>query len=659
MSFRKSRVSLFSYVLLTLCLTLSLCAAVVMVACGGGYSDKEYSVKYPTYSKVGYYAEVLGTTARQHPEISNEGLERYPVYGTSLPNITDEEKTALINENAYLNSSATTYDGMDADGNLYLNGQSVGRKLYKHTASFGMYEGDVSDDEPALVKKITLQSRSSGNHITGLYAPAGEVITVEMSEEDLAATGGLIVYIGQALPNGKANDIWDGRNDFCRMPVILNTMTVSKTVGYVGSYLGGPIYVRPVNAGAEFSVTISGGVAYSHFILGYTSEEEFEANSRSTAPYFDLEVWERCVRHSGPAARAAQFGYEELYNAARLWEKIASVSTQVPSGSLTTIGIDFLYDPFVAAGAMVAFVGQSAVNCPLSTMTSALNYENFVTSGSWGVIHEYNHHFQKYGLEAGTPSYPSSEVTNNALSLVSYSLFTKISSGRSLENANEGLTDWNRYTNPSWTLKQTLSSAEAGNANMQLDAYANILYAFGQDAYLQAAKISGVGVDNYFSALCETTHYDMSYYFTEVLHLEVSESALAEAAQKNYPTYVPVATIYQTGAGYYYDGELIYSQTVQPYVIDFDEDFTLDLAENIVLPAGFSYKINKITSPENGSLKKSAENVYTYTPDASQTTSGKIYVTLSVTKDDGAFTVRDVALVLEFARNEKAARNQL
>ena len=57
------------------------------------------------------------------------------------------------------------------------------------------------------------------------------------------------------------------------------------------------IYVR--NEGATFTTTISGGVAYSHFILGYTTPEEFEANKDSSAPYFDLEVWDNGVLHSG------------------------------------------------------------------------------------------------------------------------------------------------------------------------------------------------------------------------------------------------------------------------------------------------------------------------------------------------------------------------
>lgn len=48
-----------------------------------------------------------------------------------------------------------------------------------------MYEGDVKNDEPAIIKRLTIRPRNSGNHITGLYAPAGEVVKIELSKEDL------------------------------------------------------------------------------------------------------------------------------------------------------------------------------------------------------------------------------------------------------------------------------------------------------------------------------------------------------------------------------------------------------------------------------------------------------------------------------------------
>lgn len=614
------------------------------------YPDTLFSSGMENTSKVGFSAEYLGTVERHIPEVSDEGLPQYPLYGQPF-SASESEKQAIIDENNELTASDSTYDGMDEEGNLYLGGVPTGKKLYKHTAAAGMYEGELSDDEPAVVKRMTIRSRSGGNHITGLYAPAGEVVKVEIGASDLEKTGGLKIYIGQALANGGANNIWASR-DFNRMPVILNTMTVKTTTAYVGSFFGGPVYVQPVNASAKptFTVTVSGAVPYSHFILGYTTEEEFEQNKDSTAPYFDLEVWDDGVRHSGPKSRAENFDFAELTAAAVLWDKIARVSNAVPAGSGGETGIIFLYDPFIAAGSMVAFVGRHSVNCPPQCLTAALDAESAVDNASdnfWGCIHEFNHHFQRFGFA------PGDEVTNNAVSLVEYSLFTRISSNRSLGNANEGsyAVGWNRYTNPSWSLRQTIADR---SANSNLDSYANLLHAFGQDVFIRATQAgngSG-GADAWYRAVSDVTHNDMTYYFTDLLHQTVSADVLSEYALKGYPVFVPVASVYQTGRSYTVDGEKYYSRTAQPYGIETGKDFTLDLKNNVVLPDGFTYTVKNITAPEYGTLREQSDGVYVYSPDPAHRGSGKMVATLAIEKSDGAFDVQDVELVIELQQKQ-------
>ena len=599
--------------------------------------------------KAGYYAEYLGYTDRILPEVSDGGLGRYPSYGVPLSGADEAERQAIIDENRTLISAADsefgagTYDSMDAQGNLYLNGAATGAKLYKHSAADGMYGGNLSDAEPAVIKRLTYSSGITyGNFLTGLYAPAGEVIKVEISAGDLQKTGGLKVFIGQYFPNYRQNNIWAAR-ELNRMPLVGNTMAVEDEVAYVGSYLGGPLYIATQKECGEFSVTISGAVAYSHYILGYTTEEEFERNKNSTAPYFDLEVWGDSVRHSGPKQAADMYSYEELGDAAILWDKISRVSRTLPSGSRTDGGIYFIYDPFIAAGSMVALVGQGGVNCPVSTMTSALDAYGAINSasdGMWGSIHEYNHHFQRYGIS------PGDEVTNNAVSLVEYSLFTRISSGR--RQGNTKLSGWNRFTDPAWALAQLGSD----NANHRaLSGYVNLLYSFGQQAFVNAVNYgngSG-GADMWYKSVSEATGYDMTWYFTELLGCTLSEDIVSQYSQRNNPVYVPVASVFQTGAGYIKDGRYAITQTIRPYVI-VPGVFTFDLEESIVLPQGFTAHVKSLSQPSNGSVVKNADGTYTYTP-ASEGDSGTMYARISVAKDDGALEVEDVVLAIEFEQS--------
>ncbi len=658
-------------------------------------NNEDYTNEYRTSTKVGYEAEVIGTVDRKLPEdVKDEGMSTvgYPTYGYTLSAClgSSDEKVAMrnliIRESELLTTVNTwngaqgksfkTYNRMDSEGNLfldkepYLDANGNQRQLYKHTASEGLYLGDVSDDEKAVVKRITMSPRgyTRGYGVTGLYAPAGEVVKVELSAEDMEATGGIIVHIGQALFNGKANNIWAAKNAMNRFPVIMNTMHITKDLAefdeergiytaYIGSFVGGPVYIR--NENVSFTVTISGAVNYSHFILGYTTKEEYEQNAKSTAPYFDLEVWEYGVLHSGPKKYSEPFTYDNIYDAAILWDKIALVSTQVRRQ-----GIVFLYDPFVAAGAAVAFPGQGSVNCPAGWMSGSLNYKSFVNGGAWGNMHEYNHNFQGWGVGNG------GEVTNNALNLVSYSLFTRISSSRQIGSVNEGLGGWNAYTNASWALRE-LTENRYSNGKYGLSIYANMLHSFGQEIFINSVKTSGgQSVDKWFNATMNASQYDMTYFYRDLIGYEVSESVLSTAKSKGFPMFVPVSSIYQTGRSFTYDGEKRYSETMQPYVIPYGEEYTFDLGKctfdtgniyqggSIVIPNGFSYKIKSISQPENGTIEELGNNMFKFIPNETLR-SGKIYVTIEITKDDGAFQVEDVELALEFAQSHEKNKTML
>lgn len=672
--------------------------AVILLILNSIVSTAAFANEHKSETLVGYYAEYLGTVRRNVPKTaSNEGLETgYPQYGYTM-NLNAAQKSAMIRESAYLATSDTSansgtsvapYNMMDKDGKLYYCSQktdasgqkyfstepSVGadgkqRVLYKHTAAAGMYLGDVSDREPGIIKKITLRPRAYTSYydVTGIYAPAGEVIKIEISEEDMNATNGISIHIGQALYNGQANNIWSERN-VNRMPVILNTFNINKNTAtlengvytaYVGSFLGGPVYVRDERA--IFSVTISGGVNYPHYILGYTTKAEFESNKKSSAPYFDLEVWENGVLHSGPRKYADSFSYDEIYDAAVLWDKISLVSTQ-----RATQGIVFLYDPFVAAGAAVAFPGRRSVNCPMGWMASSLNYKQFVTSGAWGNMHEYNHNFQGFGCLGS-----DGEITNNSLNLVEYSLFTKISRARSLNNyGGSGLSGWNQYTSATWATHSFLSGNVGGTSGLAV--YSTLLHNFGQDAFMKSSYGHG---EAYFTNWGNVTHHNMSY-FTRYLSQYVDGISYSDALnekQKDYPVFVPVSSVYQTGRSYDFDGQKRYIETQQPYVIAYGEDFTIDLRKynapggqyesgSVVLPENFDYTITNITTPDHGTISKTDDKVYKFIPDEN-IRSGKIYVTLKITPPaEAGFTaddVEEVELVLEFEQTHEFSKSML
>ena len=615
---------------------------------GGGSYEYAIELKERFSGKVLQWQKTLGEVKRNIPKsVSSEGLNpRYPTYGTSLSGITDEEKDALLKESSLLIASDTTYDAMDENGNLFLGGEPTGKTLYKHASAAGMYYGDVSDDEPAVCEQITVNAIEQRNYVTGLYAPAGEVIKIEISEEDLAAIGGeLLIAVGQVSHRNVVNNIWKARNDFSRMPVIGNKMKIKSTTAYAGFHLGGPIYIYPATFGKTFTVRISGAVKYARYTHGRTTREEVEEMKNYSAPYYDFEVWDLGVRFSGPA-RYGSFDYDNLVKTGDLWEKIVRTSRRVPCSANAAIGVGFVCDCFVAAGEACAFQGgHSWVNAPCSWLAGATNYDSMVTDGFWGVIHEFNHLYQSYGLE----NTKTNEVSNNATSLVSYALYTKISDKRSTDDNT--LTGWNRYTDPSRSLRETLAAAENGKKQNSLNAYADILHAFGADVYTKAAGMQKVmGVDNWYEALSLATGYNFTYYFEKLLGQTVSQDKKSLYDDASKPTFVPVACVFQTGRSYFADGEKKYSQTVRPYLIDRGKPVEVNFNERLILPSDFSFEIKSVSVPDSGTFEKIAENVYRYVPDKAEL-SGNIYVTTELKSEE--YGTQEVTLTLNFRQFDR------
>lgn len=381
-------------------------------------SDKVFEKSYKSIGRVGYFFEYLGNVPRSpKPELKSENIispNRLPKFNVD-PKLTHDEELLLMEESQYITTNTTrklsgSYDIFDKNGNLYLKGEKVkysngkDRKLYKHLASVGNFLGDVADDEPAIKKKLTYQPRHNCFSITGLYAPPGELISVKISKNDLKRIGELWISIGPILNNGDANNEWvDSGKGFPRMPIIGNLFTLKEGMSpvyeegedyvfYIGSFLGGPIYVKNKDSSIyRFSVTISGAVRYNHYVLGYTTREEYEENKKSSAPYFDLEVWQNGILHSGPKSYVNANDYDSCYDAAVYWQKVTSVSSQTPDSFNAKVSVNMMYEPFIAAGAAVAFGGRGTTNCPLSWLTFTTSYKDCLHDSScdtWGPHHE-------------------------------------------------------------------------------------------------------------------------------------------------------------------------------------------------------------------------------------------------------------------------------
>ena len=266
------------------------------------------------------YSKVLTYVDRNVPtEVKYEEVNEQISYGgdnTALDDIYDD----ILAENNKLIASDSTYDEIGSDGKLYLSGEYIERDLYKHVFSLGLYGGNVSDSEKAIKKVMKINPVSTTNYITGLYAPPGEVITVEISEEDLANIGGSLTFLIGHYTHNNIYSVNSANVGIKRVPNLTNSLAITKTTGYIGSFIGGPIYISNPSKTKQFTVTITGAVPYKHIIFGTTTKEEFEAMSDYTAPFFEFDIRDS-IRYSGALSSVQNYDYDNLINNLMFWDK--------------------------------------------------------------------------------------------------------------------------------------------------------------------------------------------------------------------------------------------------------------------------------------------------------------------------------------------------
>lgn len=543
--------------------------------------------------------------------------------------------------------------------------------LYKHTMAENLYLGNVDPNQPAVEKVISAtpygSNRNNSPMITGLYAPAGEVITFKISKQDMERTGGMIITIGQVQMNGyrRALDTKDNnplRPHFLTTQITLTPKTEypswSNTVDengdytfYFGSYIGGPIYVSSYNGGEPFTITISGAVEYQHYIYGYTTPQEFNERAEylTTVPYFDLYIPTENVQFSGPSVYAKDLDWANFTKVSRLWEQIARISKQFPGDNFTDYGVMFNYDLYITAGAC-AFTAINTVNAHHSWMRAALNYDGIVKNGDWGNFHEFNHCYQLFGWR-------DPEVANNAVNLVEFAMLTDVSANR-LRDENgmfAGVSGWSSYTDPAYALLVSLDPDNTmgllnGSRDYKLCRYVNMFYGFGIDRFIdgmqRTANYSYTN-ENIARGASEGAGYNMQYYFNNV----IGKNGTLKLNLPGYPMFVPVASPYQTGIGHAYDpntgigvdattytGDVTweYSHSSSPYRIDMTKPFTLDFENTFVIPGRtkgadgkwtdgqFDWSIKCTSQPTYGTLQDSGDNGrhFVYYPDQNAINAG-------------------------------------
>ena len=278
-----------------------------------------------------------------------------------------------------------------------------------------VFPGSVGERAKPVAQKIKINISDAGWHIggrrslywhsTGLYAAAGELITVTVPKD--VTEKGLYVRIGAH------NDRLWGKSSWARAPEICRRFALSQTETKAANAFGGLVYIEtPYDLKiGEITVTIDGAVPAPYFVLGKTNVEEWRKKIRNhPAPWGELAGRKLILTLPSKVLRTV----DDPEDLMKFWDSVMDRYAELLGRDPQRRRLErFVPDVQISAGYMHA-------GYPLMTMlditTTIVDKKRIISNrhgGVWGLFHEIGHNHQNYDWTfRGT-----GEVTVNLFSL--------------------------------------------------------------------------------------------------------------------------------------------------------------------------------------------------------------------------------------------------
>lgn len=446
-------------------------------------------------------------------------------------------------------------------------------ELYYHPAGSKQFFGDdaVINTSTRYKARVFLNSRRDSYHPTGLYAPPGELITMEIPPK---AVGKITFIINRHVDPAASHAVRLGGTR-CEFSL---RGTVTQFMWPYGGTIEFAVSLDTFNAGVDVNVT--GAIRSPYFIYGVTTDEEWEEEvSKYPGPILSLDYGAGFVAVPSKFVRS----YVKLNDAMAFWRSVSRVLyscsevSAVPrrSDGRVRTPLRTTVDRFVRVGTAVALTGGNQVYEPIGWQREWKNYD-YAKWGCWGQLHEYAHHFQN-GWEFGAWG----EVSNNVLNLISMSLMTEIDATRMI----------NFWGSIAMSGDWANTAHQAGNVNAKdlLYWYGLHLYWFGPDRQRKIIRSTRDGkyfarngsfVSQFMLTISYIAKRDMRPYFKTWPNLDNYTASVTATADSlldswGFKEFHPVSIIYQTG--YVYDGEEF--ETAKPFRIPAREPYLFDFEQ--------------------------------------------------------------------------------
>lgn len=453
-------------------------------------------------------------------------------------------------------------------------------------------------DQRRVKAKINVDARLSGYHITGIYLPAGETLTVEVSNT--------IAQFGYSV---LVNNFTTGTR------FIKQISTVRTTIGAKDASMGGVVEILVPEVAttsasvSSFNMTIEGGIIMPYYRLGRDNVEQVEkgggdyaildcVNARFYIPTDVLYNEDKeCVIR------------DDISNSLLWWQSAVSFfneTLEIPSNSseytssvvFGNYGAELRYDE-----------DRKAVVADKSYFESFLEYNNLIQGKAWDLLYAICDH--KVNVSENFSDSDAETMIGDILCSIVNVVMTHF------DVADD--TDWKWLINPYTCLERTiqlLDPLEEHNANYYRDRmrafFINIMHSFGLDKTINIiiayGKIAPTKPSNDTLALIisEELGADMSLYF-EKFGLTLSPDTKKKMSGNL--MYIPVQTKFTVGSSESYS---------MGYTVAMGERANFDFANNIVTMADEEWTILGVDGDSR--LWALEDGIYYYTPSADKLT---------------------------------------
>ncbi|MFN0079830.1 MAG: M60 family metallopeptidase, partial [Prosthecobacter sp.] len=267
-----------------------------------------------------------------------------------------------------------------------------------------IFPGKVPAGAPRITGEIKVTPAIPGWTSTGLYAAAGETITVTLPEN--LADKGYAVRIGCHSDTLYHLDKWE------RAPDITRSVPLATATTKTASAFGGLIYIEVPGRAKDaepFTATIQNGVPAPLFVLGQDDDAKWSEIKKRPAPWAEMACDKLIISFPSEVGRLVNNPTELM----TFWKKVVEAQDDVSNQTAERKRPErIVADVQISAGYMHS---GYPIMIPTSAAPEMVTFGKLKFPG-WGFYHEIGHNHQRGDFTFGG----TGEVTNNVIGMYCY-----------------------------------------------------------------------------------------------------------------------------------------------------------------------------------------------------------------------------------------------